>query len=296
MLNEEVLNKIKNQKGFIAAIDNSDVSVPYTLTRYGIPDVTYNTSDEMHRIVHDMRMRMLLSDSFSSEHILAVILCKDTLERTIFNKKVSQYITRDKGMSIFLKIDDGLAPMSSGVQLFKQVTKFEDWIKKAKENNIIGMKSRSLILEANEDGIKEIVTQQIELAKSVHKVGFLPMLEPDIGLHIRDKKQAELYLKKHLIKEIRELPEDMFITLKLTLPVEADFYHDLLEFPQVIRIMASSSGLGQTEADNKLSQNHDMIASFSRALNEGLTYDETDFEYEMNLANTIKSIYEASNT
>lgn len=296
MLDEKTLTMVKTHPGFIAAMDQGDLSTPGALRQYGVPDETYQTSEEMHNIIHDMRTRMIISDEFSSKYVLGVILYKDALERTIFSEPMPNYLWNKKGMLPFLKIDQGLAPLVDGVQQMAELTEFDTLVEKAKDFPFIGFKFRSLVCAANEEGIKQLVKQQFDLAKKVYSLGYLPMLEPDIDLHIIDKKQAEIYLKEALIKELNDLDTDMKIMLKLTLPSEPDFYHDLLDFPQVVRMLASSSGLRQTEADKKLSENHDMIASFSRALTEGLSYQESDMEFDFHLRQTLHAIFDASNT
>lgn len=296
MLDEKTLTMVKTHPGFIAAMDQGDLSTPGALRQYGVPDETYQTSEEMHNIIHDMRTRMIISDEFSSKYVLGVILYKDALERTIFSEPMPDYLWNKKGMLPFLKIDQGLAPLDDGVQQMAELTEFDTLVEKAKDFPFIGFKFRSLVCAANEEGIKQLVKQQFDLAKKVYSLGYLPMLEPDIDLHIIDKKQAEIYLKEALIKELNDLDSDMKIMLKLTLPSEPDFYHDLLDFPQVVRMLASSSGLRQTEADKKLSENHDMIASFSRALTEGLSYQESDMEFDFHLRQTLHAIFDASNT
>lgn len=296
MLDEKTLTMVKTHPGFIAAMDQGDLSTPGALRQYGVPDETYQTSEEMHNIIHDMRTRMIISDEFSSKYVLGVILYKDALERTIFSEPMPNYLWNKKGMLPFLKIDQGLAPLVDGVQQMAELTEFDTLVEKAKDFPFIGFKFRSLVCAANEEGIKQLVKQQFYLAKKVYSLGYLPMLEPDIDLHIIDKKQAEIYLKEALIKELNDLDSDMKIMLKLTLPSEPDFYHDLLDFPQVVRMLASSSGLRQTEADKKLSENHDMIASFSRALTEGLSYQESDMEFDFHLRQTLHAIFDASNT
>lgn len=296
MLDEKTLTIVKTHPGFIAAMDQGDLSTPGALRQYGVPDETYQTSEEMHNIIHDMRTRMIISNEFSSKYVLGVILYKDALERTIFSEPVPNYLWHKKGMLPFLKIDQGLAPLREGVQLMDELTEFDVLVEKAKNFPFIGFKYRSLICSANEEGIKQLVKQQFDLAKKVYALGYLPMLEPDIELHIPDKKQAEVYLKNALREELSQLDNDVKIMLKLTLPTEADFYHDLLDYPNIVRMLASSSGLRQTEADKKLSENHDMIASFSRALTEGLSYQESDMEFDFHLRQTLHAIFDASNT
>ena len=296
MLDEKTLTIVKTHPGFIAAMDQGDLSTPGALRQYGVPDETYQTSEEMHNIIHDMRTRMIISDEFSSKYVLGVILYKDALERTIFSEPMPNYLWDKKGILPFLKIDQGLAPLMNGVQLLDELTEFDELVEKAKDFPFIGMKYRSLVCSANEKGIKELVKQQFDLAKKVYALGYLPMLEPDIELHIPDKKQAETYLKEAIREELSKLDKEVQVMLKLTLPTVPDFYHDLLDFPNVVRILASSSGLRQTEADKKLSENHDMIASFSRALTEGLSYQESDMEFDFHLHQTIHAIYDASNT
>ncbi len=294
MLDEKKLKIMQENPGFIAALDESARRTPGALRAYGIPDETYRTDEEMFDLIHDMRYRIMASSDFSSECIIATILFKDTVKRTINRINTCEYLWEKKGIIPFLKIDQGQEPVMNGVQLMKEITDLEELFTLAKEYQIFGTKSRSLILSANKMGIKEIVDQQFELAKKALANNLLPIIEPEIDIHSPEKEQSEAILKEELLNHLNQLTKDEKIILELSLPDVPDFYEDLLSHPNVVRVVASSGGYRKAEADKKLSQNHGMIASFSRALEEGLAYQETDLEFDFALKESIQSIFDAS--
>lgn len=294
MIDEKKLEIMSKKPGFIAALDQSGGSTPAVLRAYGIPDETYQTTEEMYNLMHDMRYRIIVSPDFSSDHILAAILFKDTMKRTIEGINTCEYLWEKKGIIPFLKIDQGLDVVRSGAQMMKPIENLEEKLKEAKEYHVFGTKARSLILNANEVGIKEVVEQQFELAKEIYAHDLIPIVEPEVDIHSPEKEKSEKILKEEIKKQLDMLDENVKIILKLSLPTISDFYHDFIDHPNVIRVVALSGGYRKAEADKKLSENHGMIASFSRALEEGLAYQETDMEFEFALKESIDSIFEAS--
>lgn len=295
-MQQENKKMIKESQGFFAALDQTYRSTPGALRLYGIPEGSYHSDDEMLSIIHDMRTRIVTSERFSSEYILGVILCPITLQRTIFGTPVTTYLKENKGISSFLRIDEGFLPESNGVQLMSNLVHLDEFIELAKTEGMIGTKSRSIIKEVNETGIRDIVKQQLDVAKKVYESGLLPIIDPDVDVHMKDKKLAEFILKNVLLEELDRLDSTTDVILNLTLPEQANLYQELVNHPRVIRVLASSSGLKQSEADRRLNDNHGMIASFSRALSEDLSYEETDFEFDYYLQHTIQEIYNASLT
>lgn len=294
MVDEKKLKIISEKPGFVAALDQSLNSTPAALRAYGIPDETYHSKEEMLNLIHDMRGRIIESSDFCSDHIIASILFIDTIKRKIGGLFVSEYLWQKKEILSFLKIDEGLAPITSGVQLMKPIEDFEEKLKEAALHDVFGTKMRSLVLNANPTGIKDLVDQQFELAKQVLAHDLIPIIETEVDIHSPEKEKAEVLLKKELLASLDALPKDQKVVIELTLPVIADFYKELVEHPNVIRVLAASAGYNKAEADKKLSQNHGVIASFSRALEEGLAYQETDFEFEWTLKESIEAIFKAS--
>ncbi|MGO2084185.1 fructose bisphosphate aldolase [Vagococcus sp.] len=294
MTDNQKIEKMISGKGFIAALDQSGGSTPKTLRQYGIPDNSYQTDEEMFNIVHDMRQRIMMSPEFSSDHIIGAIIFEDTMKRKVEGLFTADYLWTKKQILPFLKIDVGLLPEQNGVQLMKEIPNIDQKLADAKAHHIFGTKERSFIFGANEVGIKTLVDQQFKLAETVFKAGLIPTIEPEIDIHSKDKKQSEIILKKYLLEKLSELPTEMKVMLKLTLPSIPDFYQELIAQPNVIRVVALSGGYKRDEADKKLAENHGMIASFSRALLEDLAYQETDFEFDMYLRQTIEQIDDAS--
>ena len=294
MIDEKKLEIMSEKPGFVAALDESIKSTPAALRAYGIPDETYHTKEEMLNLIHDMRSRIMISEDFSSIHILGTILYIDTIKRKIQGQYVSEYLWEQKGILAFLKIDDGLDVPGSGVQLLKPIADFEEKLQEAKNHHVFGTKMRSLILSANQEGIRDVVKQQFEIAKVILQHDLVPIIETEVEIHSTEKKEAEKLLKEELLVELDKLDAQSKVIIELSLPTIPDFYQEIVSHPNVIRVLAASSGYKKTEADKKLSQNHGVVASFSRALEEGLMYQETDFEFDMILKESIQAIFEAS--
>ncbi|MGX6993438.1 fructose bisphosphate aldolase [Vagococcus penaei] len=294
MIDAQKIERMKHGKGFIAALDQSGGSTPKALKAYGIPENTYQTEEEMFDIVHDMRKRVITSPQFTSEHIIGAIIFEGTMKRKVGELYTADYLWDKKHILPFLKIDKGLALENDGVQLMKDIPNLDDILAEANNYHIFGTKQRSFISKANEHGIKDVVDQQITLAKKVFAANLIPTLEPEIDIHSPQKGEAEVILKKYLLEELDKLDDNTLVMVKLSLPNVPDFYKELIDHPKVLRVLALSGGYKRSEADKKLAQNHGMIASFSRALLEDLTYQETDFEFETNLRFEIQEIYGAS--
>lgn len=291
-MNQEKLNIMKNKKGFIAALDQSGGSSAKTLKNYGILESDYNTDEEMFDLIHEMRTRVMTSKSFTNEKILGVILFEETMNRKILNKLTSDYLWEDKQILSFLKIDKGLEEEQNGVQLMKDIPNLSDLLKKAHDLGIFGTKMRSVIHSYNETGIKKIVKQQFDLAKIIYNNGLIPIIEPEVSIDSKDKEKCEELLKKEVLKYLDEI--DFEVIFKFTIPTIDNYYSDIIENKKVIRVVALSGGYKREDACLKLSRNHNMIASFSRALLENLKVSDTDQEFDSKLAESIDKIYKAS--
>lgn len=292
-MNKEMLNKIKNGKGFIAALDQSGGSTPKALLNYGILEDAYKTEEEMFDLIHEMRSRIVKSKSFTGDKIVGTILFERTMNSEIDGKKTADYLWEEKQVVPFLKIDNGLAEKADGVKPMKEIVNFDARLKDAAEKNIFGTKMRSVIDEYNEEGIKKIVTQQFEFAKKIASYGLVPIIEPEITITMQNKANAEEFLLKCIEEEMKNWG-DAPVMFKLTLPEVDNLYLPLTEFPAAIRLVALSGGYSREAANEKLSHNSKMSASFSRALTEGLNAQMTDDEFDKMLAESINSIYEAS--
>lgn len=293
-MNKEMLNKMESGKGFVAALDQSGGSTPKALELYGIDRSQYNSEVAMFSLVHQMRTRIIKSKSFTSEHILAAILFKVTMDSKIDNQYTADYLWNDKGIVPILKVDSGLCPLNNGVQLMKPIENFDSLLKHACERNIFGTKMRSVIKKANEDGIKKVVKQQFEYAEKIYSYGLIPIIEPEVDINAENKDVCELLLKEQILKHCSELPNETKYMFKLTIPLKPDFYKDLIDNKHSLRVLALSGGYTQKDADKKLSMNHGMIASFSRALSQGLKEQMTNEEFDKTLYDSINSIYNAS--
>jgi fructose-bisphosphate aldolase class I len=293
-MNNQQLERIKTAQGFIAALDQSGGSTPKALKAYGINEDRYSNDEEMYTLVHEMRTRIIKSPAFVSEHILGAILFENTMDREIDGQYTADFLWEKKGIVPFLKVDKGLAGLEDGVQLMKPITGLDDLLKRANERNIFGTKMRSFIKEANPSGIKQIVKQQFDIADQIVKAGLVPIIEPEVDIHSADKVESEKRLKEELMAQLSTLGNDVKIMLKLSLPTEDNFYSDLVKDPHVVRVVVLSGGYSQSEANEILARNHGVIASFSRALTEGLTADQTDNEFNAILSKSIQNIYEAS--
>lgn len=295
-MNTEQMNRIHTGKGFIAALDQSGGSTPKALLQYGIDASRYSNDDEMFDLVHEMRKRIIKSPAFHSKYILGAILFENTMYRTVDGEPTADFLWKNKGVVPFLKVDKGLAGLANGVQLMKPISDLQDLLKQAVQKHIFGTKMRSVIKEANPKGIRSIVEQQFDIGKEIFAGGLVPIIEPEVDIHSADKEQSEKLLKQEILQQLSRLDQNIRIMLKLSIPTQVDFYRDLMENPHVLRVVALSGGYSQAEANEKLAQNHGLIASFSRALSQGLTARQTDEEFDAALSNSIQAIYKASIT
>jgi len=292
-INQAQLERMSNAPGFIAALDQSGGSTPKALLAYGVAEDTYSNEDEMFAKVHEMRTRIMTSPAFTSEKILAAILFENTMDRQVDGKYTAEYLA-DKGIVPFLKIDKGLAEEANGVQLMKDMPDLDDLLARANERGIFGTKERSNILAFNPVGIKEVVDQQFEVAKQIIKAGLVPIIEPEVNINAKDKAAIEELLAEEIRLHLDQLGENDLVMLKLTIPTVPDTYRELASHPNVVRVVALSGGYTREEANELLAENHDMIASFSRALASDLRASQTDDEFNELLAKAIDTIYDAS--
>lgn len=288
------MEHMKNDNGFIAALDQSGGSTPKALEIYGINKDAYTNETEMFQLVHKMRSRIMQSPVFTKERILAAILFEKTMDEKVDGKYSADYLWETKGIVSILKVDKGLLDLADGVQLMKPIPDLDSLLVRAKERNIFGTKMRSVIKEANEAGIKAIVDQQFEIGKIIAAQGFVPILEPEVDIHTPNKQGAESILKKGIEAHLKTLDSSCKIMLKLTIPDVDNFYEDIIKSPNVVRIVALSGGYSRKEANEKLARNHNLIASFSRALTEGLNVNQSEEEFNAMLDEAIQSIYDAS--
>lgn len=293
-MNKLQLERMKNDKGFIAALDQSGGSTPKALAIYGIPKESYSGDDEMIQLVHEMRSRIMKSPAFTSERILAAILFEKTMDLKVDGKYSADYLWKTKGILPFLKVDQGLADLENGVQLMKPIPDLDKLLTRAKERHIFGTKMRSVISSVNEIGIKAIVDQQFEIGKIIVAAGLVPILEPEVDIHTPNKQQAEVILKKELLEHLKTLEANSQVMFKLTIPDVDNFYEELAKLPNVVRVVALSGGYSREEANEKLARNKHLIASFSRALTEGLNVNQSEEEFNHKLDEAIQSIYDAS--
>ena len=295
-LNREQLKKMQTHRGFIAALDQSGGSTPKALALYGIKEGAWSNEDEMFAIVHEMRTRMISSPAFNGERIIGAILFENTMDRDIEGQPTADYLWNVKRVVPFLKVDKGLEAEKDGVQPMKPIPALDALLEKAKSKRIFGTKMRSFIKQANPAGIEEIVKQQFDLASEIIAAGLVPIVEPEVDIHCTEKANAEELLKAAILKKLNQLPAGQLVMLKLTLPEQDNFYSEFVKHPKVLRVVALSGGYSREEANNRLRRNHGVIASFSRALAEGLSAQQSDAEFNATLDKSIQSIYEASNT
>ncbi len=292
-MNNSQLEKIKNGKGFIAALDQSGGSTPKALAGYGVPEDSYSSEEEMFDRVHQMRTRIITSPAFNADHILGAILFEQTMDREIEGKYTADYLA-DKGVVPFLKVDKGLADQENGVQMMKPINDLDETLRRANERKIFGTKMRSVIHEPNTSGIKAVVDQQFEFGKRIISAGLVPIIEPEVNIHSENKEKSEEILKEEILKHLNDLSADENVMLKLSIPTKANTYKELIDHPRVIRVVALSGGYSRDEANEKLKENHGLIASFSRALAADLNANQTDEEFNKSLNNAVESIYDAS--
>jgi fructose-bisphosphate aldolase class I len=295
-LNEQQLQKMKSHPGFIAALDQSGGSTPKALALYGIKEGAWSNEDEMFAIVHQMRTRMITDPSFTGERIIGAILFENTMDREIDGHPTPDYLWNVKRVVPFLKVDKGLDAEKEGVQLMKPMPALAALLEKARSKCIFGTKMRSVIKQANAAGIKDIVNQQFELAAQIIAAGLMPIVEPEIDIYCPEKSKAEGLLKAAILEKLNQLPLGQMVMLKMTLPELDNFYADFVKHPKVLRVVALSGGYSRDEANNRLRRNHGVVASFSRALAEGLSAQQSAVEFNATLNKSIQSIFEASKT
>ncbi len=293
---KEQLAKMRTHPGFIAALDQSGGSTPGALRAYGIKEDAWSNEEQMFAIVHQMRARIMTSPVFTGERILGAILFENTMDRDVEGQPAADYLWNVKRIVPFLKVDKGLAAESGGVQLMKPMPELAALLDRANAKRIFGTKMRSVIKQANATGIKDIVTQQFETARQIIAAGLVPIVEPEVDIHCPQKAEAEELLKSSILAELDALPAGRFVMLKLTLPEKDDHYAELVSHPKVVRVVALSGGYTREEGNRRLRRNHGVVASFSRALVEGLSARQSDAEYNALLDASIQSIFEASNT
>lgn len=292
-MNQEQLEKVKQGHGFIAALDQSGGSTPKALKAYGVDEDQYTNEDEMFDLVHEMRTRIVTSPSFTSDKVLGAILFEQTMDREVEGQYTGDYLA-DKGIVPFLKVDKGLADEENGVQLMKPIPGLEDLLARANDRHIFGTKMRSNILSADKEGIIAVVEQQFEIGKQIIAAGLVPIIEPEVSINAGDKEEIEEILRDAILEELNGLAEDDLVMLKLTLPTVPNLYKELVNHPNVIRVVALSGGYTRTEANNMLKENEGIIASFSRALSSDLNANQSAEEFDSKLSEAIDSIFDAS--
>jgi fructose-bisphosphate aldolase class I len=295
-MNQEQLARMRSGDGFIAALDQSGGSTPKALRLYGIEENEYSGDAQMFDLIHGMRSRMVTSPSFGGNRVLGAILFEGTMDRDIEGQGSADYLWKTKGVIPFLKIDKGLADDANGVQLMKPMPELDALLAKGASKGIFGTKMRSVIKEANKAGIDAVVAQQFAVGRQILAAGLVPIIEPEVDINSATKKEAEVLLKAALLAELNAQPADQPVMLKLTLPEVDDFYQELVNHPSVLRVVALSGGYSREESNQRLSRNHGVIASFSRALTEGLSAKQSEAEFNATLDSTIQGIFDASRT
>jgi fructose-bisphosphate aldolase class I len=295
-MNEQLLHRVKFDRGFIAALDQSGGSTPKALALYGVPEDAYSGDDEMFALVHEMRTRIITSPSFNGDRILGAILFENTMDRQIDGRDSPDYLWNVKGVVPFLKVDKGLAAEVDGVQVMKPIPDLDALLARATNKHVFGTKMRSVIRLADDAGVKSVVYQQFDIARQILAAGLVPIIEPEIDIHSPQKAEAEGLLRVAILEQLGQLTSEEYVMLKLTLPEIDDFYAPLVGHPKVLRVAALSGGYGRGEANARLARNHGVIASFSRALAEGLTIQQRDEDFDAVLNDSIVSIFEASVT
>lgn len=294
-MNKEQFEQMKNSKGFIAALDQSGGSTPKALKLYGITEDQYSNEEQMFDLIHQMRTRIIKSPAFSHNKIIGAILFEQTMDRQIDGKYTADYLWDEKHVVPFLKVDKGLEPLDSdGVQLMKPIDGLAELLSRAKERHIFGTKMRSVVKKASPKGIARVVQQQFEVAKQIIAAGLVPIIEPEVDINIPDKSPAEAILRDEIRKHLDALPTTDNVMLKLSLPTINNLYKEFTQHPRVVRVVALSGGYPREKANAILAENKGVIASFSRALTEGLSATQTDEQFNNALAHTVEGIYEAS--
>lgn len=293
---DDQLTKVRTQQGFIAALDQSGGSTPKALALYGVGKDAYSNDEEMYAAVHAMRTRIVTSPAFNGDRILGAILFENTLDRQIEGRNSSNYLWHVKNVAPFLKVDKGLADEVGGVQIMKPMPGLSKLLEKARAKDVFGTKMRSVIKLANPAGIEKVVAQQFEIGRQIIAAGLTPIIEPEVDIHSPQKAEAEVILREKLLAHLDQLKSDELVIFKLTLPEQANFYTDCLHHPNMLRMVALSGGYPREEANRRLAENNGMIASFSRALTEGLSAHQTELEFNQMLDESIETIYQASRT
>ena len=294
---EDQLNKVRTQKGFVAALDQSGGSTPKALKLYGVGEDAYNTDDEMFAVVHAMRTRIITSPSFGGSRILGAILFEMTMDRDIDGQPTADYLWDVKNVVPFLKVDKGLADEENGAQVMKPMPGLDELLERAKnDKHVFGTKMRSVVKQANETGIAAVVDQQFEIGRQIVAAGLVPIIEPEVDIHCPDKASAEDMLNAQIMEQLNALGADELVMLKLTLPEQDNLYADAIAHPNTVRVVALSGGYPRDEANARLARQHGMVASFSRALSEGLSAQQSDAEFNAVLDRSIQAIYDASIT
>jgi fructose-bisphosphate aldolase class I len=293
---QAMLEKIKNSAGFIAALDQSGGSTPKALKLYGVDETAYSNDDEMFSAVHAMRSRIVTAQAFNGQRVLGAILFENTLDREVSGKSSAHYLWQEKHVVPFLKVDKGLADEENGAQVMKPIPNLNDLLAKANQQDVFGTKMRSVIKMANHAGISAVVEQQFNVGKQIIAAGLIPIIEPEVDIHSPQKAAAEALLKTDIFNQLEQLADDQLVMLKLTLPEQANFYSELVKHPNVLKVVALSGGYTRDDANQKLTANNGMIASFSRALTQGVSAQQSDQQFNQTLDVTIESIYQASIT
>ena len=295
-MNAEQLEKVRTAEGFIAALDQSGGSTPKALAQYGVEESAYTNEDEMFDLIHQMRTRIITSPAFTGDHVLGAILFEQTMDRDIEGKGSAEYLWTERRVVPFLKTDKGLADEVNGAQVMKPNPGLDELLARAVGKGIFGTKMRSVIKMANPDGVKAVVDQQFEVGHQILAAGLMPIIEPEVDIHSPDKAEAEVLLRDAIVAHLDSLGEGQSVMLKLTIPTEDNFYRPLIDDDRILRVVALSGGYSRDEANERLSRNNGMIASFSRALAEGLSANQTDDEFNSVLAASIDGIFAASRT
>ena len=293
-MNQEQLDKVTHGKGFIAALDQSGGSTPKALKLYGVDESTYQGDEQMHDLVHAMRARIVSSPAFDGKRVLGAILFEMTMDRQFGGQDAADYLWTQKQVVPFLKVDKGLADEANGVQLMKPMPELDALLARAAQKNVFGTKMRSVVNAANQAGIDAVVAQQFEVGKQILAAGLMPIIEPEVNIKATDKKEAEALLKASILAQLDALTGDQKVMLKLTIPTVDGFYGELVKHPRVVRVVALSGGYSRNDSNAMLAKNPGVIASFSRALTEGLTAQQSDAEFNAALDTSIESIYQAS--
>ena len=294
-INQQI-DKIRNEPGFIAALDQSGGSTPKALSIYGIESDAYSNDDEMFDLIHAMRTRIMTSPAFNGDRIMGAILFENTMDREVDSKSAADYLWDVKRVVPFLKVDKGLADENNGAQIMKPMPGLDELLQKARQKNIFGTKMRSVIKTANTEGVKAVVSQQFEVGHRIIKAGLVPIIEPEVDINSPQKSATEDLLKSELLSHLDQLAEGQLVMLKLTLPEQDNFYQPCIQHPNVLKVVALSGGYSREEANKRLTRQNGMVASFSRALTEGLSAQQHDDEFNRVLDTSIESIFQASRT